>query len=374
MYNDGSPEVILDATLGKAYKYGFSRTNRGVSYARNRCVEMVDTPLIYPMDCDDVLVPGAISKLLTYWDGNTPVYSDLLMFGDGGTQFRQLPQFTCENVKAKLGIASVNVLHTVEQWKSIGGWDESLTLYEDAEYNARLMLTHCGVKYPAPLVQYRQHSNQRTQVHKNKAKQLADDILAKMRGYEMACVTCGSGSRRSKVGVAPKTPAKMVTSSVGHGSSMAPSIPGKSTQMVKAHYMGGKGKGPHYQRGLSTGYAYKVVYDMELMVDYKDTRHKDDTRNNSPFIRLEELPGQQDATFQPEEPVEVINRQPMTSMEKTPVIDDDTKDSIDLHNLSFRRLQTLDMTAELAKNLLTMEKNGRNRKKHVEYLEGYVNA
>ena len=146
--------------------------HRGVSYARNAATENAQTDLIFPLDSDDTLRLGAIEELVNIYDG-TPLYPDVRKFGDEDIPHYNLLEFDCRHVYEKVGLASVGVLHSKEHWKSVGGWNEHIDFYEDGEYNARLMLSYCGKRYPQPLINYRIHAGQRTRINKGRSAQQA---------------------------------------------------------------------------------------------------------------------------------------------------------------------------------------------------------
>lgn len=369
-YNDGSPQDPYEIISKYPVQYYGHTKNNGVSFARNRCAENAATPLIFPIDCDDKFtVPDAISTLLKYYDG-TPLYCDLLKFGMGSDSIHALPKFNCAVATAKLGFSSVNVLHSVEQWKSLGGWDESLHMFEDAEYNGRLMISYCGDKIPLPLIAYRQHETQRTRVHKN-SRNLADTLLARLKEYETMGKSCCGKGRRSNVGVGAKTTQKQSSESTA-GRTLAASIPGQNQKLVQARYVGGLGKGPHYYKGPKTKYAYRVEYGAVIQADRSDTRAESD-RPTSLLVRLVE---DKIETKESAPVVEQQNREPRTNVEeRQPVIHNeeeyDEKDTLpDITNLSHRRITQLDITPEIAAELLAIEKRGKNRVKVVYYLEG----
>ena len=62
-FDDGSPENTLAVLSKYIQDIAYSKTNRGVSFARNECIKLVKTSLLIPLDCDDTLQPGAIADL-----------------------------------------------------------------------------------------------------------------------------------------------------------------------------------------------------------------------------------------------------------------------------------------------------------------------
>jgi glycosyltransferase involved in cell wall biosynthesis len=428
VYNDGSPYVDLQHKLISKFSdtlvFG-SDVNHGVSFSRNKLAEMVTTNLFIPLDCDDKFAPGAIDKLLSVWKG-VPVYPDISKFGLETVVFYRLLDFDCNQLTKKLGISSVNVLQSKEQWKAIGGWNEEIDLYEDAEYNARLLGTYCGQNFHEPLVFYRQHGNQRTKKHAKISSNISTNILDMIRRYTMPCSSCGSGRRSQAM------QNNVVSSGIGARplQSRIADLPGSQGSTVLAHYIGGNGMGYHYYRGPVTKYSYKVIFDELIYVDPRDACEPDATRRTSLLIHVhkdDEVPAPVagESIVKLEEP----ERKPVLKVEKQPVlsamsdeelsenlsegeffgvvtdiiVDDvntkEPEDDIfynpsieeisgtkmekellevkesglpDISNLSVREIRNLELTPEMAKKLLKIEKDGLDRERVVEFFENVL--
>ena len=186
IYDDGSPSnVTIDLMMfGNRVRY-YRGDQVGVSHARNEAVKLATCELILPLDCDDKLHPNAISRLLSVWDGETPVYPDVAKFGAENVPHYALLDFSCDHILKHVGFSSVNVLHRKKQWESIGGWNEELDFFEDGEYNARLFSKYCGKRFPEPLVMYRIHDSQRTVKYKKQSAYYANKIMQMIRRLEM---------------------------------------------------------------------------------------------------------------------------------------------------------------------------------------------
>lgn len=288
VWNDGSPQgagYLLQLCNEVGVRIEGTPINHGPCYARNRAAEMADTELIFPLDCDDVLADEAMQKLYEVWDG-TPVFPDLWKFGDVNDKHFRLLDWSCKLQKQKLGIAPVNVLHSKEQWKSLGGWDETYNrhnIYEDSEYNVRLFYTYCAKNLHLPLVGYRQHAGSRIKQHAADSALLARQMLQKIGGYsDMAC--CGKGRRTPSNAPASQPQSVMVANQQLE----IAALPGAAEGMVWVQYTGGKGKMKHYYRGPKTKYPYKVTYMQLLQVDRNDARLKDEPAANSQFVILDD--------------------------------------------------------------------------------------
>ena len=403
VYDDGSPVDITDEIklmYTNTIKWIRAEENRGVSHARNMAVMNIETPLFIPLDCDDRLVKGAVKKMVAKWEG-VPVYTDISKFGTETVPYYKLLDFSCDAVRSKLGVAAVSVLQSVTQWKSIGGWDETINLYEDSEYNARLFLTFCAVKIFEPLLEYRQHNTQKTKRLIKESASAGRSILYRIRRLPMACRTCGGARRSKNLSVTTPDTTNVGVSTMGISlAEKAASLPGTKDGRVLAHYVGGKGRGSHYYRGISTAFPYKVVYDGLYYVDPHDTTLynsksffeivKKDSEvvtavSKKPAVEktseasISDVPA--DAIVSKSiftEDDEVAFRQPVVSVEKTPVVSEvlDTevvkssdKDLPDISNMTHHEIRDLDLTQEQAAILYQREKEGRNRTNVLSSLE-----
>jgi glycosyltransferase involved in cell wall biosynthesis len=419
VYDDGSPYPVnsklkLAWRLSTRFRFVEGKENHGVSYARNRAVEKVETSLFIPLDCDDKFAEGAIDKLLAIWTG-IPVYPDVSKFGTEVVLHYRLLDFDCEMLKQKLGTAPVNVLQSVEQWRSVGCWNEKIDLYEDAEYNARLLGTFCGKNYHEPLVLYRQHGSQRTRRHTDVSPHIRQSILEMVRRYDFMCQSCGGG-RRSQI--AKQNAFSSNISDVRSLQSRLAEMPGSQGEAVLAHYIGGKGQGYHYYKGPVTHFPYKVMFDDLIYVDNRDTSESESTNRRSLLIRVhkdEEKHEVVEAVVDPGEVIvapadmviadvpvpesanfgELVERVPVVRVEKHPVVEPDiielaeqafeeevaaepvapvtaeqeVQDLPDISNMSVKEIRNLDMESEMAAKLLKIEMEGLNRDRVVKWLE-----
>lgn len=122
---------------------------RGAGYARNRGVEIVNTPFVYFLDADDTIRPDTIELLVaSYTNRGTYIYSDDIQ----GDSLHQTPD--C-NPYLDGTWHTVNALVPTAAFKAIGGFDETLPALEDLDFFLRLQVHGvCGVRCPHPLVRY----------------------------------------------------------------------------------------------------------------------------------------------------------------------------------------------------------------------------
>jgi glycosyltransferase involved in cell wall biosynthesis len=396
IHDDGS-KIALGNVISTYYKRSvmFSRsdTNTGVSHARNEAIKNTpDKSLIFPLDCDDTLKEGTISKLLKVWKG-TPVYPDVAKFGEENIEHYVLLDWDCSHLYNFVGYTSVNVLHSKEQWKAIGGYNETLDFYEDGEYNARLFGTYCAKRFPEPLVNYRIHQGQRTKQFSAVSRRYANKILEYVRRLDMPCPSCG-GKKRS-VGVSGSAVKATVNSSVqitgNRGDNIMvdnANLPLQFEGKVLARYIGGKGKGKHYYQGVNSKTYYRNVQHGELV--YADPRDVAGQNEPSPskliLIVRASAPAPKPVTASvPAAPVAEVVRTPKLEVEKTPVfsepapllekaiIEEEIAEAEiefdDISKMSLKDLKGVDITCEDAEELLVIEEQGSNRPAVVKYLK-----
>lgn len=352
---------------------------QGVSRARNLAVEKAKNNVIFPIDCDDLVVPTAFEAFAKAFDG-MPLYPDLIKLYPDGTEKRHIMMdFDCSHLE-KYVIASVNVLHLKQHWKHLKGWDEEVEYIEDGEYNARLLYIYCGKRFSEPVVKYRQHQFQRTKLYANEHEKRLRDVVIKVRSYNMpGC--CGgrkvvktTNVQKTRVNTTPKT----AFASMG---GVTQNIPGEKEGLVLVKYVGGKGKGKHYYRGPATGFNYKVQFGQFINVDPADANA------GSLFEIIRKVqPKPVKVAAKPVAPRKVAPKKVPVVKEtvvKEPVVEEvDVKEEeleeeefIDMTELlddNYRvviaNLEEFKPTQEEAMEILEAEKQGKNRKKVVEWL------
>jgi glycosyltransferase involved in cell wall biosynthesis len=369
MHQDGVSEIIVwdDGSLVDVsdvrYTYVSVRLimseHVGKSHARNGAVAAAKNELIYPIDADDWIEEGAIAKKLEQWDG-TPVYSDIVKVHDGNVMENYpLVPFDCDEALDKC-ISVVNVLHSKEQWASIGGWDERLNLYEDWEYNGRLFWMYGGKKINLPLVYYRQHAGQSTMTA-SKAQTDASRYRVKSmlqefaRRHTMGC--CGKKRAASNAARSAPVPQPLAQGEVRQVSEatvmdlreLGDAGPGK----VWARYLGGKGMGKHERRGMASRKKYtRISYGGRYAVRAEDVVSRSDYEagaRSCGMVRIEDVPRQQAAPVvvapaadngsgKARKPVGKVSKSPAKSV--VPLDDDSLAELIkDVGSFSIRELR-----------------------------------
>lgn len=392
VWDDGSPiDLVPIRREFPDVRWYRHNINMGPSAARNSAAATAHGPLLFPLDCDDVLQENAISKLVNMWEG-VPLYPDIYKFGSEDVPHYVLLDFMCEHILTKVGIASIGVLHSKEQWHSIGGWDERLDFYEDGEYNARLMLRYCGRHIREPLYGYRQHESQRTVLNEQRSQLALRKVLSMVQEYERSlgmsgCPGCGRRRTSQDQGSSiqnvqqrrgnANNPPRSLNQRIGE-------LPGADGGKAHAVYIGGKGRGRHYYRGPATRFAYKVKHgDVVANVDIRDTSDPDDPNHAqiSLLVRVNTPPTP--PTPPVKEPVPLTGsreavRRSKVAVERVAVsVENDVIEGHalpDISSITYRQLVTMDFAPDIAAKLLLLEEGGRNRVKHVAYLKRRVKS
>jgi hypothetical protein len=335
----------------------YPTAHHGKSIARNTGVDLARNNLILPVDADDYPAANALNVMMTHWDGKTPVYSDIYKrHGDTSQPYPLLP-FDCDAVLDKC-ISSIFVLHTKEQWKSIGGWNSELNLYEDWEYNSRLFWTYGAKKIDAYLYHYRQHSLQSTAnapdepMVRQKVKSIIIDFA---RRNTMGC--CG---KKRSASAAPATNMPFNQALVSPSSQVqtvnlsleadlnALGDPGPGN--VWAKYLGARGMGPHSRRGLRSRKKYqRIMYGQTRAVKKEDTVSEEEFKrgaSNCGLVRMRNTvaPPPAPAPVQHVNPVVqeavIDEREPVVAVERTPPTNEELLEAqADLAEMSIRELK-----------------------------------
>jgi len=372
----------------------------GKCVSRNNAVTRATREFILPHDADDLLVRDAVPILIGQWEG-TPLYPDVVRLHEGGIQERwSLPEFSCDEMQLKC-LTPVNVLHTKEQWDTIGGWNRDFNLYEDWEYNFRLTWQFGGKHVPIPLVLYRQHPDQHTRVAGSRARTDAwYNVKMVIRDYIRRNKMAGCcGKRRTptttaRTAATPSASAPQVLSATQVTRTVSTSLtidltslgdpgPGK----VWAKYLGGQGMGPHDRRGNNSRRKYKrVSYGGTYAVSSGDavTRAQFESGYGAGFVRLEQQEAQpppQPHTPPPAprqvEDSPVQERTPI-HVERSPVESEAMGDYIEsMASMTLRELNNLlteiDFSAGDLQSLLEAERINKNRLGAVKLLEKALN-
>lgn len=388
VWNDGST-ASLDGIKAKFPTIALHNYKHiGKSFARNRAVESSRSELVYPVDADDWIAKNAIRILARAWRG-VPTYSELYKVYGTAEEVYPLLSFDCEVMQGK-SIASVNVLHSKEQWKVIGGWDEKFNLYEDWDYNVRLFWNFCGAKIQVPLVYYRQHDAQSTHVASGFDERYArgvvsDSIKRYVRGHLMTGC-CGKRRNSPTRGGNPTVqhaPQRAISRSnvaaldlsvEANLNDMGDPGPGK----VWARYIGGRGMGPHDRRGSGSRKKYqRVQYGGIYAVMASDAITEDAFSSGAPncgFVAIRQkyiapppTPVVEEISVQEQDAQVAVSRSPAVAVIREPVVDGQVEEYVaQLASKSIKEIKELldvaNLEADDIATLLEAEKSSDTRR------------
>ena len=147
-------------------------------------------------------------------------------------------------------------------------------------------------------------------------------------------------------------------------------LPGERDGRVLSRYVGGRGRGKHYYRGMQTKFPYKVTYGDLVYADPADVRADDNKMNPSLLVKVVVAKAEPEPAVQ----VPVAKKEVELPKEKrAPRVMENSREALvdipDIVNMTVKQILGLELTADLAHKLLDIEKNGRNRAKVIAFLE-----
>jgi hypothetical protein len=202
----------------------------------------------------------------------------------------------------------------------------------------------------------------------------------------MACKTCG-GARQSR-NLSVTTPSQQQKVAVASVQSRISNLPGAKDGRVLALYTGGKGRASHYYRGISTKFAYKVIFNELYYVDAMDTTMYQSKSffviakpdEQKPVEKVATIVAPKQEVFETAktvaEPVPT-GRTPVANVDKDPMISKtmldmkgvESNELPDIANMTVGEIRNLDLTPEMARKLYKTEQNGRQRIRVLEFLK-----
>jgi glycosyltransferase involved in cell wall biosynthesis len=156
-----------------------SRRGRG-----NWGLRHATAPLVLFLDADDVLVPDALMRLLGgYADsGGRYAYADWAETEDeqrldSKPIIHKMDPYDQRTMLRGL-LHPISALIPAEWMQAVGGFDESLPVFEDWDFFCKLAASgYCGVRVPQPLLIYRRDSGLRTKAAL-KPRERPEDVMA----------------------------------------------------------------------------------------------------------------------------------------------------------------------------------------------------
>lgn len=152
-YDDGSTDDTVNVARSLGLEIITPNPNKGVSHARNRLADSASTEWIHFHDADDRIHPDFLKRLAPLAEDSTDVVScdaDWVSESNGALVIswrydnRALAQDpTTHLLRNPLGLNSSIIRRS--KWYGVGGCDESLAMWEDADVHFRLALA--GAKW-----------------------------------------------------------------------------------------------------------------------------------------------------------------------------------------------------------------------------------
>jgi glycosyltransferase involved in cell wall biosynthesis len=145
-YDDGSTDDTVAVARQLGWRILTPNTNGGVAVARNRLVTAARTPWVHFHDADDLILPRFVERLGPACDDQHDVVccdadwddensgQTLIAWRYDSTALRLAPH--AHLLEQAMGLN--NSIIRRSSWEKIGGCDETLTMWEDADVHIRL--------------------------------------------------------------------------------------------------------------------------------------------------------------------------------------------------------------------------------------------
>lgn len=146
----------------------------GAGAARNLGAKQAHAPFIVFLDADDMLKPRFLELTLkAYRQNGRYAYTDWFTQNDAGIKdIHPTPEYSFDAIWQQPSIHPVTALIPRQWFEAVGGFDESLSSFEDVDLFMKLLTKgYCGVRVPEPLLLYNLHyGKRRVQGEKQQAK------------------------------------------------------------------------------------------------------------------------------------------------------------------------------------------------------------
>ncbi len=150
-FDDGSDDNTVDLLENRGYQVIKGHQNRGPSYARNELVKHTKCNWIHFHDIDDLLKPNYLEETSNI--ANLGLYEIILCnvdwYSEDGSKVLIRWSYSDENIKKDpIGytisnpIGGINGLYKRDTFLKVGGFDEHICYWEDADLHVRLALAN----------------------------------------------------------------------------------------------------------------------------------------------------------------------------------------------------------------------------------------
>lgn len=182
-------------TIPCAVRVFYDDDQRGAGYARNRLLEMVETPFVVFLDSDDTLEPGFVETCLKAYKPGYYVYSNWWQKTPAGELVEQQAPLCDEWITdGKTRMHLVTTLLPMAIPRRLKGFDENIPAIEDTDFYLRLRTKgYCGIRVDQPLVYYSRHG-QRSKLFEQRSDRykIREQVWARYEGQIVGC--CGSST------------------------------------------------------------------------------------------------------------------------------------------------------------------------------------
>jgi glycosyltransferase involved in cell wall biosynthesis len=230
--------VVWDSPLGftvndidylKAYSYVkwiHIGAGHGAGHARNEGARAARGNLLLFLDADDFLLPTFLERTVQVYDSTeAAVYTDyegwaivddasklapdlranMRETSNGITKIGyRAAEYNCERAQRQPEAepylwCDINTLHPKLWYNELGGFDESLSSWEDVDYWWRMARAgHCFQRIPQELFVYRFHTGTRRQKGLDNWKSIVETLTEKYAEEKaMGCSGCGGGNKQT---------------------------------------------------------------------------------------------------------------------------------------------------------------------------------
>ncbi len=197
--NDTGHELSIPHTWARVINIHNSKQCIGPARARNIGIGQSTTSIFVPLDADDFLQADALSVLYAaHAEFGGVVYSQ--WWDDFGEE-RKLydpPEPDPAHLVSNGAIHAVTAMYSKSDWEKAGGFDESLSHWEDWDFAIMLAMNGvCSVKVPKPLFNYRKHTGYRREDNYAKFDEGRTELQTKWKTLgitpEAMTMACGGG-------------------------------------------------------------------------------------------------------------------------------------------------------------------------------------
>jgi glycosyltransferase involved in cell wall biosynthesis len=181
--DDGSTETETEAALAALPDSveAIRQANAGPAAARNAGFELAETPLVMPLDADDRLPPDAVAALQAGLEGDRAAayaYGTMRFFGDWSGEVR-FPPYDPYRLLYRPIVGWLGLIRR-EDWEQVGGFDPSLTGFEDWDFTLAMAARgRHGHRLDRVVLEYRKHDRSGLEGDRRRYRELYRRLRAK---------------------------------------------------------------------------------------------------------------------------------------------------------------------------------------------------